>query len=75
MFVATTFSMGFSIALLAFVGMHWDMVAHNYTSIESIDYTYAATWPHDRGTRRNFTEVFGRRCGPLPPPIPLALNC
>lgn len=70
-FVATTFSLGFAVALLAFVGMHWDMVSHNYTSIESIDYAYAPSWPHDRGARRNFTEVFGRRRAPLPPfPLP-----
>jgi hypothetical protein len=54
-------------ALLAFSGMHWDMVAHSYTSIESIDYAHAVSWPHDRGLRRNFQEVFGRRCVPLPP--------
>ena len=63
-FVSTTFSLGFAIALLAFVGMHWDMVARNYTSIESIDFSCAASWPHDRGARRNFTEVFGRRRAP-----------
>eukprot|EP00892_Ulva_mutabilis_P003760 jgi/Ulvmu1/1756/UM117_0033.1 len=68
-FISTTFSLGFAIALLAFVGMHWDMVARNYTSIESIDFAYAASWPHDRGTRRNFAEVFGRRYALWPLPL------
>lgn len=60
--IAITFSCGFALALLAFLGMHWDMVNHNYTSIESFDYSMAPCWPHDRGVRRNWQEVFGRKC-------------
>jgi palmitoyltransferase ZDHHC2/15/20 len=59
---ATIFCFAFAVALIAFLGMHWDMLAKNYTSIESIDHEVAASWQFDRGLKRNLTEVFGRRC-------------
>lgn len=53
--------------------MHWDMVRHNYTSVESFDYSSPDAWPYDRGLRRNMHEVFGRKCGsPYTPPSLLA---
>lgn len=58
----TVFSFSFSIALMAIVTMHWAMLAKNCTSIEEIDHSVAASWPHDRGLTRNILEVFGRRC-------------
>jgi palmitoyltransferase ZDHHC2/15/20 len=60
----TVFSFSFSIALMVFITMHWDMLAKNYTSIEEIDHSVAASWPHDHGLTRNVLEVFGRRCAP-----------
>jgi palmitoyltransferase ZDHHC2/15/20 len=62
---AAIFTLAFGIALIAFLAIHWDMLARNYTSIESIDHTVAQAWPYDRGLTRNVVEVFGRRCAHL----------
>lgn len=59
--MCTVLTFMFAVMLVAFLGMHWDMVAKNYTSVETIDYSVAAQWPHDHGLKRNFDEVFGRR--------------
>ena len=66
MLFASIFTLAFALALLAFLAIHWDMLARNYTSIESIDHSMAASWPYNRGLQRNFLEVFGRRCALLP---------
>ena len=59
---AAVFCFAFAIALVMFLSIHWDMLAKNYTSVESLDRDAVAMWPHDRGLYRNFVEVFGRRC-------------
>lgn len=67
--MALVLALAFAAALAAFAGLHWHMVARNYTSIESLDYGLAAAWPHDKGAKRNADEVFGRRHAP--PCLPL----
>ena len=40
------------------------MVLKNCTTIEMFEKSRATPWPYDHGWRRNFQEVFGRRCSP-----------
>lgn len=62
LFMSTVLTFSFSGALLAFLVLHYDMVAHNYTSVEALDYQLMRHhWPWDKGVKRNFEEVFGRR--------------
>jgi len=56
---------------LGFLGLHGRMVAKNCTTIEMFEKSRISPWPYDHGWRRNFQEVFGRRCGMLDPAMQL----
>ncbi|KAK9813093.1 hypothetical protein WJX72_008900 [[Myrmecia] bisecta] len=61
-FVAFVIDAAFFISLLGFLIMHARMVARNSTSIEMYEKAgLLPHYPHDRGFRENFKDVFGPR--------------
>jgi palmitoyltransferase len=54
-------SAAFTFALLGFLVMHYQLVAANCTTIEMYEKERMKPWPYDKGTRRNFEDVMGKR--------------
>ena len=73
MLLAWIFDVAFAVALLGFLLLHARMVLRNCTTIEMFEKSRVIPWPYDRGWRRNFQEVFGRRCA-IPFDLPLKAN-
>lgn len=48
-------------AVAGFLIMHWQMLDANCTTIEMYEKDRIHPWPYNKGFRRNFEEVFGRR--------------
>eukprot|EP00204_Picochlorum_oklahomense_P002655 CAMPEP_0118802430 /NCGR_PEP_ID=MMETSP1161-20130426/7782_1 /TAXON_ID=249345 /ORGANISM="Picochlorum oklahomensis, Strain CCMP2329" /LENGTH=307 /DNA_ID=CAMNT_0006730649 /DNA_START=202 /DNA_END=1125 /DNA_ORIENTATION=+ len=60
-FMSFVFTASFSLALIGFIVMHWNLIAKNMTTIEAYEKVPITPWPHDKGGwRENFFDVFGR---------------
>lgn len=53
----------FAAAVGGFLLMHYQLLAANCTTIEMYEKDRIHPWPYNKGFRRNFEEVFGRRWG------------
>lgn len=59
-FIIVVMDGAFFAALLGFLGMHWQLVAHGCTTIEMYEKERLDPWPFNRGFRKNWEEVMGR---------------
>ncbi len=53
----------FAAAVGGFLLMHYQLLSANCTTIEMYEKDRIHPWPYNKGFRRNFEEVFGRRWG------------
>lgn len=60
-FVSEVVSGAFALSLTMFLGMHGQLIGANTTSIEMYEKDRLHPWPYNKGFRRNFEEVFGRK--------------
>lgn len=51
----------FAISILGFLVMHVGLVVKNITTIEMYEKIRTTPWRYDKGKRKNFEEVFGRK--------------
>eukprot|EP00894_Picocystis_sp_ML_P004894 jgi/Pico_ML_1/55411/g1099.t1 len=51
----------FAISILGFLVMHVGLVAKNITTIEMYEKIRTIPWRYDKGKKKNFQEVFGRK--------------
>jgi palmitoyltransferase len=54
----------FVAAVGGFLVMHYQLLAANCTTIEMYEKDRIHPWPYNKGFKRNFEEVFGRRWAP-----------
>lgn len=60
-FVVAIMDGAFAVALAGFLIMHFQLVSAGCTTIEMYEKDRIHPWPYNKGLRRNFEEVFGRR--------------
>jgi palmitoyltransferase len=60
-FIAVVINSAFAVSLAGFLIMHSNMLAANCTTIEMYEKERIHPWPYNKGMRRNFEDVFGRR--------------
>lgn len=60
-FIAVVINSAFAVSLAGFLIMHSNMLAANCTTIEMYEKERIHPWPYNKGLRRNFEDVFGRR--------------
>ncbi|KAF8068356.1 PAT13 [Scenedesmus sp. PABB004] len=60
-FIGVIVNAAFAVSLCGFLVMHANMVAANCTTIEMYEKERPHPWPYNKGGRRNFEEVFGKR--------------
>lgn len=51
----------FAVSLAGFLIMHANMLAANCTTIEMYEKERIHPWPYNKGLKRNFEDVFGKR--------------
>ncbi|KAI8465240.1 MAG: DHHC palmitoyltransferase-domain-containing protein [Monoraphidium minutum] len=59
-FIVVVLDGAFVAALIGFIAMHWQLIAHGCTTIEMYEKERPSPWLYDRGLRRNFEDVMGR---------------
>lgn len=62
-FIAVVINSAFAVSLAGFLVMHANMLAANCTTIEMYEKERIHPWPYNKGFKRNFEEVFGKRWG------------
>lgn len=60
-FIVSITSGAFALSLAGFLAMHGQLIAANCTTIEMYEKDRLHPWPYNKGFRRNFEEVFGRK--------------
>lgn len=60
-FIAVVINSAFAVSLAGFLIMHANMLAANCTTIEMYEKERIHPWPYNKGLRRNFEDVFGKR--------------
>jgi hypothetical protein len=60
-FISVVIDSAFAVSLAGFLVMHANMLAANCTTIEMYEKERIHPWPYNKGLRRNFEEVFGKR--------------
>jgi palmitoyltransferase len=60
-FISVVINSAFAVSLAGFLVMHANMLAANCTTIEMYEKERIHPWPYNKGLRRNFEEVFGKR--------------
>lgn len=60
-FIAVVMNSAFAVSLAGFLIMHANMLAANCTTIEMYEKERIHPWPYNKGLKRNFEDVFGKR--------------
>lgn len=60
-FLSMVMDGAFTASLAGFLIMHGQLLAANCTTIEMYEKDRIHPWPYNKGFRRNFEEVFGRK--------------